>query len=244
MSRELLKTAAATVAFGVLHSALASRTAKNAAARLCGERRRDGLYRFFFNTQSVASTGALFTYIARQPGLELYRARGPARIAMHAGQLAALAMLTAAVREVGFTRMTGVNGLQALRRSAPVPTPIEAQGPAPDANGTLRTGGPFRYCRHPLNFWGLPVIWLYPRMTEGLLGFNLVATAYLIYGSTREERRLLAAYGDEYRRYLHEGVPFFVPRVPNAVLPSKASALIAERQRDHERDSQRAEIGR
>jgi hypothetical protein len=45
MWRSMLKVAAATAAFGVVHSILASRPAKRAAARTFGERNRNGLYR-------------------------------------------------------------------------------------------------------------------------------------------------------------------------------------------------------
>lgn len=43
MWRSMLKVAAATGVFGVVHSLLASRTAKQAAARTFGERNRNGL---------------------------------------------------------------------------------------------------------------------------------------------------------------------------------------------------------
>lgn len=45
MWRSMLKVAAATAVFGLVHSALASRSAKRAAAKIFGERNRNGLYR-------------------------------------------------------------------------------------------------------------------------------------------------------------------------------------------------------
>src|SRR5689334_5786376 len=106
-ARGMLKAAAATAAFGALHSLLATRAAKRQAARLVGERNRDGLYRAFYNAQSTVATGLLFAYVARQPGRELYHVRGPARLLMHAGQAAALGMMAAAVREIGFAEISG-----------------------------------------------------------------------------------------------------------------------------------------
>jgi hypothetical protein len=45
MWKSMLKVAAATALFGVVHRVLASRTAKQAAARAFEERNRNGLYR-------------------------------------------------------------------------------------------------------------------------------------------------------------------------------------------------------
>jgi protein-S-isoprenylcysteine O-methyltransferase Ste14 len=46
-------------------------------------------------------------------------------------------------------------------------------------------------------------------MTTRRLAFNVVATLYNIYGSTREEKHLLKA-SEEYRDY-QKRVPFFLP---------------------------------
>jgi protein-S-isoprenylcysteine O-methyltransferase Ste14 len=79
----------------------------------------------------------------------------------------------------------------------------------------MRVEGPFRFSRHPLNLAPLPVLWLQPVMTTRWLGFNAVATLYLVLGSAHEERRLEAAYGEPYRRYVREGPPFFLPARTN-----------------------------
>ena len=214
MWRGMIQAAGATAAFGVLHSMLASRAAKEAAAGLVGERNRDGLYRAFFNVQATVTTGMLVAYVARRPGRELYRVRGPARAAMHAGQAASLVMVVAAAHEVGMLRFGGLRSLAAWAAGGPVPPSPEAQGPAPNGEGRLEAGGPFRLSRHPTNFWALPVLWLWPRMTTPLLAFNVAATVYFVIGSKREEERLLEAYGAEYRRYVRSGVPFYVPAIP------------------------------
>jgi hypothetical protein len=88
-----------------VHSLLASRPAKRAAARLLGERRRNGLYRPLYNVQAVATLGALVWYVARQqPDRELYRARGVVAVALGLGQTAALLYLLDATRQIGFGR--------------------------------------------------------------------------------------------------------------------------------------------
>src|SRR3954466_7239268 len=99
MWRSMIKVAAATAAFGLVHSALASRSAKRAAAKTFGERNRNGLYRVFYLVQSAVTFGVLAAYIRRQPSRELYRANGPLAGLMHAGQVAALVQATAAARQ-------------------------------------------------------------------------------------------------------------------------------------------------
>ena len=84
MWRSMLKVAAATAAFGVVHSLLASRTAKRAATRMFGERNRNGLYRVAYIGQSFVTFGVLADYIRRQPSRELYRVEGPLAFLMHA----------------------------------------------------------------------------------------------------------------------------------------------------------------
>jgi protein-S-isoprenylcysteine O-methyltransferase Ste14 len=54
------------------------------------------------------------------------------------------------------------------------------------------------------------MLWLMPVMTTSLLAFNLAATLYLYIGSFFEEKRLLAAFGDDYLRYQHK-VPRLIP---------------------------------
>lgn len=215
-TRGILKTAAAVAAFGLLHSLLASQSAKRKAARLVGERNRDGLYRLFYNTQSVVSTGLLIAYAARQPGREIYRFRGGPRLLMLAGQAGCLGMMSAAVRELGFGEISGLTNAADWAAGRAVRPEPEAQGPAVGGDTRLRTGGPYRLCRHPLNFWAVPLLWLSPRMTTTLAAFNAAATVYLVWGSAREDARLADRFGPAYDRY-RERVPFFVP-IPGTVL--------------------------
>lgn len=104
----MLKVAAATAVFGAAHSALASRTAKRAAAGAFGERHRNGLYRTFYIAQSVATVGLLAAYIRRQPSRELYRVEGPAALLMHAAQAGAVVYATWAAGQVGIPRIVGL----------------------------------------------------------------------------------------------------------------------------------------
>lgn len=207
-----LSIVAATGLFALGHSLLASRQAKQVAGKLVGETRRDRGYRAFFVAQSVVSSAALAAYIKSRPTRELYRLERPSRVVLRAGQVAALSVAADAVGRVGFRRMSGLAGLDQPDHAGRTPFPrVEAQGPAPNANGRLDTSGPFGVSRHPLNFWPLVALWLNPTMTTRLLNFNIAATFYLVVGSLHEERRLLAAYGEQYEAYRRSGVPFFIP---------------------------------
>lgn len=226
---------AACVAFGAVHSLLASRGAKRLAERLLGTRRRNALYRPFYLAQSTVTLGALLLYIRRQPGHTLYHVRGPAALIMRAGQIAGLAYAVAAAHQIGIPGMLGLRGLWAWTRGRDVPPEPEAQGPAivggrppygaltsspsrpspspgeAHAENRMRVTGPFRLHRHPVNFAPLPVLWLFPRMTTRVAALAGASTVYLLLGSIHEEVRLRAAYGRAYERYQKSGVPFYLP---------------------------------
>ncbi len=206
--RTMLKMALATVAFAAIHSALATRKTKDVAARLVGERRRDAGYRVFFVAQATLGFAALAAYGACLPRRTLYRVRGPGAWLLRLGQAIGAFQLLAGLREVGFMRWSGLRNLLAGRRGRTIPQGPAAQGPEMAEDNRLTTGGPFRHSRHPLNFSGIPALWLTPHLTSRRLAFNLVGTAYLFAGSLHEEARLRSAYGHAYSRYTKE-VPFF-----------------------------------
>jgi protein-S-isoprenylcysteine O-methyltransferase Ste14 len=208
----LLKTVAATALFGLVHSALASRQAKELAAATLGRRRRNAFYRLFFIGQSLVTLAMLAAYLRRLPDRLLYHVRGWPAGLLRLGQGASLFYAVAAADHVGLTRITGLASAAAwLRGAGEVPPEPEAQGPVLAAAGAMRATGPFAWSRHPLNLAPVPIFWLRPRMTLKLAVFNLVCTLYLVLGSLHEEARLRAAYGLPYERYRTSGVPFYVP---------------------------------
>jgi protein-S-isoprenylcysteine O-methyltransferase Ste14 len=198
-----------------VHSALASRRAKERARRAAGDRAVDGWYRPLFNAQAVATFGALVAYALRQPDRELYRVRGAAALLMRAGQLAALGYAGWAVATVGVATFAGAPGLVAWSRGAPVLPPMpEAQGPAVDAAGRVHAAGPFALSRHPLNVAFGAVLWLQPRVTASFAALAAVSTLYLVAGSRHEEWRLSARHGAAYDAYRRGGTSFFLPGRP------------------------------
>ncbi len=57
-----------------------------------------------------------------------------------------------------------------------------------------------RFVRHPWYFFALIVLWTREMNAAQLLAYGLISL-YLVVGSRLEEERLIALYGDSYRRY-------------------------------------------
>jgi len=70
----------------------------------------------------------------------------------------------------------------------------------------------YKHIRHPLYVGWLMTFWIAPVMTAGHLLFALVMTSYILVAIPMEERDLLRALGEPYRRW-RERTPLFVPRV-------------------------------
>jgi methanethiol S-methyltransferase len=203
--RAATKIVFATSAVVLLHSVLASHSAKQTAARVFGIRKRDVYYRPFYIAQSVISFGALAVYASRLPNRLIWKLGTGSAWFLNAMRTAALWEIFRAVRQIGFGRIIGLQK-QKAGSSRCLSTP-EAQGP--NLLDGKNISGPFRYSRHPLNFLGLPLFWLTPRMTRNRFAFNCVATLYFVLGSLHEEHRLRLAYGERYERYTSETKFFF-----------------------------------
>jgi methanethiol S-methyltransferase len=208
-----LRIVAATALFAGVHSALASRKAKRIAAHLLGQRNRNGFYRVFYIGQSIGTFALLTAYIRRHPSNVIYEVGPPASLALRVAQLGGLLVAAQAANHVGLARISGAKSFSQWLGTGEVEPEPEAQGPAM-RDGSMDASGPFRFSRHPLNFWPLVVLWLNPKMTTNLAAFNAAATVYLVIGSVHEEVRLREAYGERYERYESADVPFYIPTLP------------------------------
>ena len=76
----------------------------------------------------------------------------------------------------------------------------------------LRFGTPilYRHVRHPLFAGCLLAFWATPTMTIAHLVFAIATTIYIFMAIQLEEKDLIDAYGDDYKRYKQQ-VPMIVP---------------------------------
>lgn len=210
MAKGMLRVALAATLYFAVHSALANHGTKALAADLFGQRWADAWYRPLYLIQGLVLLGLLVAYIRRQPGRDLYDAKGAGWWVLRAGQAAGLGLLAWAALCVGLDHLTGWDGFTSWWQGADVPRMPDGQEPSPDGDGNMRTAGPLGYSRHPLNWSLLLLFWPNPRMTTRLVAFNLVMTAYLYLGSLHGEYHMIRFYGEAYRSY-QEQVPFFAP---------------------------------
>lgn len=205
-----MATVLLTLFYALVHSALASRQAKEAFERLAGTRARNGLYRPFFIAQSVITTVGALLVFRRLPDRELCRATPPWSGLLVLVQLASLVLLGSAVKVVGFRRLTGWTQISAFVRGEHPEREPEAQGPPRTRDGQPDARGPFRFIRHPDNLPIITLLWSFTRMTVNRAILALISSAYAVVGSWHEDARLRAAYGKPFESYRRR-TPMFLP---------------------------------
>jgi methanethiol S-methyltransferase len=119
------------------------------------------------------------------PGL-LYSLPGPSAIVGYLVQAAGLVLTLRSSAALGLGELAGLRA---------------AQGHEPAAAGSLKTSGLYGFVRHPLYFAWVLMVFGAPHMTMTRFVFAAVSTAYVAAAIPFEERGLIDAFGDEYRRY-------------------------------------------
>ncbi len=190
----LLWDAGLSLAFFVQHSGMVRRSFRKRLAELVPERYLGAAY-------TIASGLVLGAVVLLWRGTEsrLLALEGPWRWAARACWLLAIFTFSRSVRALGSFDPFGLDAIRAGLRGRP------DEGPP-----TFTVEGPYRWVRHPLYSCVLVLIWTCPTVTADRLLFDLLWTVWIYVGATLEERDLVAAFGDAYRRY-REKVPMLVP---------------------------------
>jgi protein-S-isoprenylcysteine O-methyltransferase Ste14 len=195
MERETMNIVWITVsvlAWGAVHSWLASEPVKGAAHRLIGGA-ADRIYRLAFNVFAGVSLLPVLLLARLLPDHALYAVPAPWLFLMLAGQVAAIVCLTVALLQTDALHFLGLR--QLVQR---------------ESGSVLNTQGFYGWVRHPLYLFGLVILWLTPVMTVNVLTLFALLSAYLFVGAKMEERRLVREFGDEYEEYRRR-TPMMIP---------------------------------
>ncbi len=182
------------LAYGLLHSILASLTAK---AWLAHRWPAAGpYYRLAFNIVASLTALPLLWLIHAHPGETLWQWRGVGWWLTNGLALAAVAGFFASTRAYDMDEFLGLRQIR------------EHDGGTQDREGFTLSFF-HRFVRHPWYLFGLILVWTRD-MNEAWLVSALAITLYFKVGSWFEERKLVAFHGDAYRRY-REKVPGLLP---------------------------------
>ena len=203
----------AFVLFAFLHSFLASFKIKSILAKRIGSAM--AFYRLAYNIISLWLFWYLYENLPR-PDAELFELKYPWDIIILIPQFLSLAGIIWTFRYFSLAEFLGISqikrwmggnftsgweeGMQDERNSKDVF----------DEKLTLKIEGPYKVVRHPLYLFTIIFLILRPTMDLFYLVFLIFLIAYFYIGSFYEERKLVSAFGDQYRKY-QESVPRLFP---------------------------------
>jgi protein-S-isoprenylcysteine O-methyltransferase Ste14 len=179
--------------YAVLHSFLASKSAKDWAKKRFGEKTFERTYRLFFNFIGVGTLIPVLLLVAILPDQPFYSVPMPWRIVFLAGQVVAVFILSAALQRTDALDFAGIR--QVVEKPAAPP---------------LVTSGIYRWMRHPLYTGSMLFLWLIPEVSQNFFALNMAFTVYFVIGAMFEERKLERFFGKAYADY-KKHTPMFIP---------------------------------
>ena len=180
------------VVYCVLQSLLAGLGVKNRLKSVLGAAYH--YYRLFYTLLSFVFLVALLYYQISLPTIELYRASIPVLITGTVLGLSGMLLMLVCIKKY----FLGLSGLLSLVQESPY-------------NNLLITGV-HRYVRHPLYLGTFAFIWglFLVKPFLSLLIADIIITVYTLIGIQLEEQKLIAEFGESYKRYQKE-VPMLLP---------------------------------
>ncbi len=196
---------AATGAYGLLHSWLASHGVKSwAESRLGQDARR--FYRLFYVLAAALTLLPLALLARVLPDRPLYAIPMPWTLLAFGLQVASAFGILVAVSQTGLLAFLGL-------RQVSLPEPLRpGEVSLHGEEKKLVTGGLYRIVRHPIYSFSLLALWCTPLVSWNTLAFLAGLSLYLVIGAFFEERKLVTEFGEEYRVYRRE-TPMLLPRV-------------------------------
>ncbi len=179
--------------YGILHSFLASKAAKDWARKQFGHAAVDRTYRLVFNFLGVVTLLPVLYLVVWLPNEPFYSVPSFWRPFILAGQVAAVLILAAALNQTDALDFAGLRQLDG-----------KAQAPL------LIVDGVYRWIRHPLYTGSMLFLWLIQVVSLNFFALNVAITVYFIVGAMFEERKLERYFGKAYREYKVR-TPMFLP---------------------------------
>jgi len=193
MTREHLLLAVLWMLYGITHSVLASTTVKRRFRQNLGAYYK--YYRLTYNLIAFAGLIAIVLFQFSIDSIPLFRPNTFSDICGGSITLSGALLMSICIKKY----FAGFSGLRSFWEE--------------EAPGQLIISGVHRFVRHPLYLGTFAFIWglvlLFP--TLSLLVSNSIITIYTLIGIQLEERKLLAAFGDQYREYQRK-VPKIIPK--------------------------------
>ncbi|MBI3158087.1 MAG: isoprenylcysteine carboxylmethyltransferase family protein [Chloroflexi bacterium] len=180
--------------YAVVHSLLASFTAKDLAETFFGKPGRR-YYRLFFNIFGTLTLLPALALPAILPDIRLYVIPAPWVLFTGSIQILAALLLLYSVAQTGALDFLGFSQALGLK-----------------TNDRLNTSGLYRLIRHPLYTFSMLFLWLTPVMTLNLAALTFAISLYFYVGALFEERKLHRVFGQEYADYAAR-TGMFLPRL-------------------------------
>lgn len=195
---------AAFFLFAFLHTFLASFKVKSILAKRIGKAM--AFYRLAYNIIFLLIFFYLFENLPR-PDYELFELKFPWDIIVLAPQFLALAGIIWTFRYFSFGEFAGISQIKRWMTgnfTGGWEEGMQNEGNSKDVFDeklTLKIEGPYKVVRHPLYLFTIIFLMLRPTMDLYYLVFLIFLITYFYTGSFYEERKLVSAFGDQYRKY-------------------------------------------